>query len=400
MTLDTRHQPTTIPSYSLTGDLLSYLRCGLQYRYQNGSALPPARPVQLWFGEFIHGVMEMAYLLWKERQIPLPWPATTIEWQDRETGKGLPDHDIGEIGRRIEATLAVQGKIPRNRDARMAAYARAAEAINLIGPDLFPLVVFAEEPLAGSRPLPLDPAGLVGLRAERYGVTGVADVLTHMSLSRVPANNIIRSAVESALAAQNQPLPPEFEVIVDYKGAARPDVGHTHQDYWQQHDWQIQMYAWLRARKADAKPVVAGIVLYINELLPSATDAIAIRAQINAGRTDVTPVRGSEDYYVLSTARAGTGAGREFTQAFRIQRALRVIPVTSASIDAAGKAFDNVVVDIERRITHEVSVSDISKAWQPTCQDADTCVACDCRYFCPKPHGKDASYVIPPPPTP
>lgn len=230
MTLDARHEPTTIPSYSLTGDLLSFLRCGLQYRYQNGSALPPARPVQLWFGEFIHGVLEMAYTLWKQRGIPLPWPSTTIEWSERETGKGLPENDIGEIGRRVEAVLAIQGKIPRNRDARMTAYARAAEAINLIGPHLFPLVVFAEEPLAGSRPLPTGPT-TSGLRAERYGVTGVADVLTNISLSQVPADNLIRSAVEQQLISQGVALPSEFEVIVDYKGAARPDVGLNQQDY-------------------------------------------------------------------------------------------------------------------------------------------------------------------------
>jgi hypothetical protein len=265
MSLDVRHEPKIIPTYSLTGDLLSYLRCGLQYRYQNGSALPPARPVQLWFGEFIHGVLEMAYLLWKERQIPLPWPSSTIEWNERETGKGLPEHDIGEIGRRVERVLAIQGKIPRNRDARMAAYKRATAAINLIGPDLFPLVVFAEEPLAGSRVLPADSATVGLLRAERYGVTGVADVLTHMSLIRVPAENLIRSAVERALTARGSTLPPEFEVIVDYKGAGRPDHDHdapmdqSRPDYWQQHDWQIQMYAWLRGRKPEAKPVVAGV---------------------------------------------------------------------------------------------------------------------------------------------
>lgn len=398
MALDARHEPTTIPSYSLTGDLLSFLRCGLQYRYQNGSALPPARPVQLWFGEFIHGVMEMAYLLWKERQIPLPWPSTTIEWNERETGKGLPDHDIGEIGRRVERVLAIQGKIPRNRDARMAAYKRAAAAINLVGPDLFPLVVFAEEPLAGSRPLPCN--GKQPLRAERYGVTGVADVLTHVSLSTVQPGNLIRSALECSFVATGASLPREFEVIVDYKGAARPDVKHTQADYWQQHDWQIQMYAWLRARKAGAKPVVAGIVLYVNELLPSLTDVRNLKEQIRNGASDVLPERGSEDYYVLSTMRPGTNPGDELSAALRIQRALRVIPVTEQSIQAAGAAFDNVVVDIESRIAREIATGDVNQAWAPNCGEEETCVACDSRYYCPRPAGKGSTYRIAVPPVP
>lgn len=397
MALDARHEPTTIPNYSLTGDLLAYLRCGLQYRYQNGSALPPARPVQLWFGEFIHGVLEMAFTLWKERRIPLPWPSTTIEWENRINGLNLPDHDIGEIGRRIEGVLALQGKIPRNRDARMTAYARAAEAINLVGPHLFPLVVFAEEPLAGSRPMP---SSGEDLRAERYGVTGVADVLTHVSLSQVPETNMVRQAVESALRAAGIAPPPEYEVIVDYKGAARPPEGTGHESYWQQHEWQIQMYAWLRARKPEALPVVAGVVLYVNELLPSTTDAIEIRGQIERGKTQILPVRGSPDYYVLTTARSGTAAGQELSQDFRLRRAIRVITVTEQSKQAAGAAFDGVVLDIERRLQHEIDVGDVMSAWVPSCQDADTCVACDSRYYCPRPAGRGEGHVIEAPPVP
>ena len=392
MSLDVRQEPKTVPDYSLTGDLLSYLRCGLQYRYQNGSALPPARPVQLWFGEFIHGVMEMAYTMWKERGLALPWPYTPIAWEDRETGRGLPDNDIGEIGRRIELVLAVQGKIARSSDARRMAYDRAAAAVNLIGPALFQLVAFAEEPLSGSRALP-NPMS-ESLRAERYGVTGVADVLTSITLSAVPEDNLIRAAVTKALEAAGQPVPPEFEVIVDYKGAARPDVGTGKQDYWQQHDWQIQMYAWLRGRKVDAKPVVAGIVIYVNELLPGVADAAKIRAQITNGLTDIIPVRGSPDDYVLSMARPGTRPGGEFSEAFRIERALRVIPVTPKSIERAGAAFDDVVLDIEKRISDEIYCEDISKAWAPNCGEEETCSACDFRYFCPKPFGVAPGYVV------
>lgn len=78
MTLSVRPSPYVVPAYSLTGDLLAYLNCGLQYRYHNRGALPPSKPVQLWFGQFIHGVMEEAYRTWQSRNMPLPWSDAEI----------------------------------------------------------------------------------------------------------------------------------------------------------------------------------------------------------------------------------------------------------------------------------------------------------------------------------
>lgn len=378
MVLEARREPKIVPKYSLTGDLLSYKRCGLLYRYQNGSQLPPSRPVQLWFGEFIHGVMEAAYRVWHEEKIGFaqPWPCNVTPWENRKTpDTSRPINDIAVIGEAIEGALETQGKYPRNRDVRMSAYRRAEAAVNLIGKHLFPLVTLAEEPLSGARLI----SGSETLRADRYELTGVVDVLSHVTVNNCPADNIFRQAIEAACPG----LPPAYEVVVDYKGAHRP---RTDEDYWEQGEWQVRTYAWLRNRREPPVKVVAGILIYINELAPSSEDLEDLKVAIRKGTTDVVPTD-IADKNNLARWQSGYSTDGVLSEVLRLQRAIRVIPTTPDTIAMATQEFDAIVKEIESRIRDEAGHGRISSVWLPTSQDEATCAACDIA-FCSKPAGQ------------
>ncbi|MCE9559451.1 MAG: PD-(D/E)XK nuclease family protein [Armatimonadetes bacterium] len=373
MELPVKRPDHIVPSYSLTGDLLSYLRCGLQYRFHNGSALPPSRPVQQWFGEFLHGTLELSFRFWQENsaRYPFPWPATQKEWAG-----GVPDwkpHDIGQFADRIENALRHQGKQARSRDARDSAFRRVTIAINQLGPHLFPLIEAAEKKVIGTRPIP---TGNIPLRCFSYEVHGVIDVLTHIKLDRVATDNLISESVRSACLSLAGP----YEVIVDYKGSQRPLINDS-EGYWNHGIWQLQTYAWLRSKQPDALPVAAGILIYVNELTPGGKEMMTLKAGIKNKQTDILPVPGSQDEQIVRMWRLGNSTD-QLSLDFRLRRAIRVIPITPESTLEALKKFDDVVRQSEEDIVAEAQNGNILGTWKPNGDEA-TCDACDFRWFCP-----------------
>jgi hypothetical protein len=384
MVLSRKSEKEIIPQYSLTGDLLSFLRCGLQYRYHNGSALPPSRPVQLWFGEFIHGVMENAFRIWSASAPAFPWPSNpTVQHNTPPPGRML--HDIGTIGDIVEATLRAQGKNPRSYDVRDNAYLRAGRAVNELGPHLFPLIASAEEKVIGTRPVPPSPPGQPPARSNLYELHGIIDVLTNIQLGAAPTTNVIRQAIQQACPGCSG----NYEVIVDYKGMRRPATNHA---YWMQGEWQIQTYAWLRTRQPQSLPVAAGVLLYVNELAPVREDLVVLKSSMSTGHADVVPVSGSSDAYQLSTWQPGNAIPL-FSLPYRLARAIRVIPVNAASQMNAVAHFDSVVSGIEQCVGAEATAGSILQHWTP-CGDAESCAACDFRHFCPDPHPHTGTHTV------
>ena len=382
MELEIKRQDVIIPSYSLTGDILSYLRCRLQYRYHNGSSLPPARPVQLWFGLFLHGTLEMAYRFWREEESSggnapaFPWPCAKRGW--RQSPPEWEDNDIGRFADAVEQSLRQQGIQARSAAARDSAYDRVELAVNELGPCLFPLISDAESKVIGTRPVS---DGQSAIRCDKYEVHGVIDVLTHVELRQASDDNIIRQCIQETCPD----LRGTYEVIVDYKGERRPLKS---EGYWDQHDWQIQTYAWLRERQPKALSVAAGILIYINELLPGDKEMSLMQRDLSGGATDMRAIS-AEDAQIIRMWRPGMGT-RQLSLEFRLRRAIRVVPVSPKSMDAALSEFDGVVRHAEEDIASESIGRNILEAWSPDCDDADTCAACDFRRFCPKPAGNDS----------
>jgi len=377
MELSVRKPPYLIPSYSLTGDLLSFLRCGLQYRYGTLGRLPATRPVQMWFGQFIHGVLEEAFLRYQA------------------SGEIVGQDELNEILELVARRLAASGLRPRNRDLEEMGQQRARTAVHELDPELFPLISQAEIPLNGTRHLPLSewPKSLPRRESDRYEMAGVVDVITEMTLDNsTTAGKRLVAAIKSALP---RGLNGPFEVIVDYKGMRRPPKTSSRRggpDFWSIYEWQLQTYATLRALQPDSKPVAAGVLLYLNELRPSSSDITSLRKEIRQGLTDVVPEPGSSDERVLRSEKS-RGSIPELSFAFRLKRALRIIPITKESQENAARNFDRVVFEIEVARAKEQQSPRIREQWPKDASDEATCVACDWRPVCPD--HRDVSAKLP-----
>lgn len=388
MPLNTRSLAFEVPSYSLTGDVLSFQRCGLAYRYYNGSSLPPSRPVQMWTGQFVHGVLEEAYRYWNLHHSAFPWPYTPPQWPPQLDALPPDSNDIGTLGRRVEARLTASGIRSRSQAAREAAYRRVEAAVNQLCPHLFPVITAAEERISGTRAMPTLPAG-ERARGTRYELTGIVDVISSVMLGQATANPFV-ATVQSTLS---NPPQGEYDFIVDYKAGRRPA---TDSPLRTQFELQVQTYAWLRSQIPQSRPVGAGVLIYVNEFAPSRDDMGEFKSEIANHTTDLVPQNGSADYYAVHGWQQGQ-AVPNLSFEFRLRRALHVVDTTSALNQHAVAQIDSVISQIESAAFREHNSGNIPNNWQ-ACGGAEDCSACDFVHFCPAPAPLRAQLQQPNPP--
>jgi len=384
MELSQRSKPYIIPEYSLTGDLISFLTCNLQYRYQNRGTLPPSMPIQLWFGEFIHGVMEESFIEWNIKKNEFPW-----NWKEQ----------IRPIEEMIDKRLRARGLYPPldffckfkkpGKDVlslcpdefhphKLLYSARAEKAINVWGPDLFPLIDSAEVLIKGKRNMPHFDSN--NSRSNYYGINGIIDVISSLKINKINDNKIITYLKSDKNISNkfNSSKYEEYEVIIDYKGMKRPPLESGN---WLYHQWQLLTYAWLRSKQEDAKPIIGGIIFYLNELVPSTEDLIALKQDI-LNKTNDVEISDFESNKIRKWDKEKVNY-INLSDKLKQDRSIRIINIDKNSISNALKQFDGVVANIEKSIINEMNGVPIKNAWDAKASKR-TCDACDFKNFCNK----------------
>lgn len=393
MDLKSKDMRYIIPEYSVTGDILSYQKCGLQYRYQNKGELPPSKPVQLWFGQFMHGVMEEAFLRWSRGENPPPFP---WDWNTQ----------VRDIEMIVFKRLMAGGlRPPRwifcpydspnanpgscddgNHPHKLIASKRVLAAINTWGPHLFPLISEAEVKLKGTRGMPHYNPNTS--RSNYYGITGIIDVLASVRLQSARPNNLILKKIREAnggkeilegKASENE----EYEIIIDYKGTSRPLSKHNlSHDEWKEHQDQVMTYTWLREKQPGANKVKIGILFYLNELVYSNEDMLNWKKLLKDPQTlhtDIFPQ--GNDMNSIVGWKTGDNIP-SLSEDFLINRSIRVIVVDRSKIDESLERNDTVVDAIESSVRNETGGTPIINAWQMNPEE-ETCTICDYKTFCP-----------------
>jgi hypothetical protein len=324
-----RPQPMLVPSYSLTGDLLSYESCPLQYRLFNRTGVRQSHPIQQWYGSFLHMGMRRAYDLCQE---------PGVDPQDFIWNEDDPTPPFSDLVGRVTTRLQAQG-LHRPATLRELAERRLVRTIRVLGPLIFPLIKEAEVTLSAIRRV----EGSGANEDVMYQVTGIVDVLAATAAAATTNNPLVEK-----LVAHTGDIPTDggaLELILDYKGMRRGEVRHMDTP-----KRQILTYAWLRNRRVGEPVVAAGAVIFVNDLLRDDDD-------VNLDPDDAELSR-------------------------LLDAALVPVSVASDSPEEAAAFFDERVTEIEDCQRRE-GFAALEEVWEPT-PKRETCAACDARYYCPK----------------
>lgn len=246
----------SMESYSIIGDLISYIRCPRSYRKIQRGNLNPSRPSQMWFGNFLHGVME-ALFTYSQLSTPIPLPlrptcgitsgnppVCVSQLSPPQAPDDIDYFDYNDeihvcqkncshrrclykICDEIRSRLAAERLYARSKIMTQSAFFRVYLFVELFSRELFPLISAAEIPLKGVRNYsngqPLNQHAFSqhhGLPTDVfYEVHGIADVISQISISQ-----FFQMVVSNLTQRVGTPNTPRFHLIQAICGSLFPSV--------------------------------------------------------------------------------------------------------------------------------------------------------------------------------
>lgn len=160
----------------------------------------------------------------------------------------------------------------------------------------------------------------------------------------------------------------------------RPSQPSQLDNSWNYHEWQILTYAGLRSQQPHAKPIVAGILFYLNELVPSGVDIRKLKTEIANNETDIIP--SGLDLQKINNWQPRTPVPL-LSLPFKESRSIRIIPTFQSNVQQSFQNFDTVVDEIENSVLSETGGQSITSCWRAI-PNRGTCTACDFKTFCPR----------------
>lgn len=237
-------------------------------------------------------------------------------------------------------------------------------------------------------------------RSNYYGINGVVDVLTSININKTHDNKIIeilkknedfKKRIAESVGEE------EYEIIIDYKGMKRPPIevsDSKSENTWESHKQQILTYSWLRSQQEDSKSIFAGIIFYLNELVPSKEDLALIKDEMKNGLIDEKTLEKYKKDFELIDKWQDDDKAPDLSSEFKLERSIRIINIDSKEIGKSLEKFDDVVYNIEESLINEMKGCKIQDAWKAEA-DERTCSACDFRTFCKNNKNKTKDFKIP-----
>lgn len=130
----------------------------------------------------------------------------------------------------------------------------------------------------------------------------------------------------------------------------------------------------------ESRPVLTGILFYLNELSLFKEDLKLLKMEVNDGSTDIMPSENDLNNLLRWNTKS---KAPDLSEKFKNERSIRFLQVEESSVNNSLTEFDQVVAEIENSIICEVNGRGIKSSWIPN-PDKRTCDACDFKTFCNK----------------